>query len=188
MKPALDFIVTGLPRSGTTWLANALTRNKVLCLHDPLFKMHYDDLGEEAAKLRSYGYRKVGIACTGIWQFPEYLNEFKGPLLILHRELPEINKSLRALGLPEHTDEQHRSLFDLNGKHVHFSKLFDYRYFPDITKFLKLGANHLDFKTHEQLTELMVQPNFAILPERCHKVAVQRLIAELASKENENGN
>jgi hypothetical protein len=58
----LDFIVLGLPRSATTWLANWLTTDRSLCLHDPFAKT----LPEQW----DAGGKRLGISCTGAYLMP----------------------------------------------------------------------------------------------------------------------
>ena len=88
----IDFMLLASPRSGTTWAANLLTTDTTLCLHDPLFTHHYSELdGIESNK-------RLGVSCTGLCLFPEYVNSHQARKVVLHRDLREINRSLDAIG------------------------------------------------------------------------------------------
>ena len=54
----LDFMVVGLPRSGTAWLANWFTTERAMCWHEPLWTRSLDEL--DAMK----GAGMFGIADT----------------------------------------------------------------------------------------------------------------------------
>lgn len=88
----IDFMVIGLPRSGTAWAANWLTTDTTFCLHDPLAKYHHTELDGLVSD------KRLGVACTGLWTQPEWLNAHPAKKVILHRPLEEINRSLKAIG------------------------------------------------------------------------------------------
>ena len=75
----MDFIVTGLPRSGTTWVANWLTTDTTLCIHDPLYKYHLEDLDNIETN------KKLGISCTAIWRAPEFFVAFYASKLLCRK-------------------------------------------------------------------------------------------------------
>ena len=54
----IDFMVIGLPRTGTTWASNWLTTDSTQCYHDPLYHTHYEDWDEKF----SARDRKSGIS------------------------------------------------------------------------------------------------------------------------------
>lgn len=85
-----DFIVIGLPRSGTTWIANWLTTDKSLCLHDPF------GLGLPETWPRDN--RRFGISCTGAYLFPKWLSGHKGPLVKIVRNACDRKASLEKIG------------------------------------------------------------------------------------------
>jgi len=87
----VDFIVLGLPRSGTTWLANWLTTDRSLCLHDPFAKTlpeHWDA-----------GTKRLGISCTGAYLMPDWLTQQDCPVALIERDPADCDASLQRLGL-----------------------------------------------------------------------------------------
>lgn len=89
----MNFALLGLPRSGTTWAANWLTDQGALCLHDPLSDYTPAEL------LRLDLGRPLGIACTGLWAFPQAVAALRCPVVIVERDPAEVAASLRAMGL-----------------------------------------------------------------------------------------
>lgn len=89
---ALDFIVIGLPRSGTTWLANFLTTDASLCLHDPFA----GGMPETWPK----DYRARGISCTGSWLMPKWVAKHRCPVAVIERDIASCDRSLAEVGLP----------------------------------------------------------------------------------------
>lgn len=86
-----EFIVLGLPRSGTAWLANWLTTDTTLCLHDP-FNALPEDWPRDA--------RTFGVSCTGAYLLPKWLEAQECPVAVIERDPEECAASLRANGLP----------------------------------------------------------------------------------------
>jgi hypothetical protein len=152
----IDFIVTGLPRSGTTWAANWLTTDTTLCIHDPLYKYQIAELD----LLKSD--KRLGISCTGIWRLPEFLNIHPANKLIIHRDLSEVNDSLKnEMGVPTVTNKESESLDGIYGIHVNFDDLFDPVVAKDIYEWLL--EKPFDAERHAYLVELNIQPNFGKL-------------------------
>ena len=87
----LDFIVLGLPRSGTTWLANLLTTSSSLCLHDPFASL----LPEQ---IRGDG-RLLGVSCTGMYLMPALLEEQRCPVAVIERDVADCDAGLARLRL-----------------------------------------------------------------------------------------
>lgn len=92
--PPLAFIVIGLPRSGTTWLANWLTTDRTLCLHDP-FAMGAPETWPVDQRIR-------GIACTAAYLLPGWLEHYAQytPIAVIERDPAACDASLEKLGLP----------------------------------------------------------------------------------------
>lgn len=88
----LDFIVLGLPRSATTWLANWLTTDTTLCLHDPFAVGLPESWPED--------HRARGISCTGAWLMPHWLGQYRCPIAVIERDPAACDRSLAELGLP----------------------------------------------------------------------------------------
>ena len=149
----MDFIVTGLPRSGTTWVANWLTTDTTLCIHDPLYKYHLEDLDNIETN------KKLGISCTAIWRSLEFLKNHPAKKLIIHRDLNEVNDSLsNEMGVPTISKEKADSLSDIYGIHLSFVDLFN----PVIAKevYETLLEKQFDEERYAHLVELNIQPNF----------------------------
>lgn len=163
----LDFMILGLPRTATTWAANWLTTDTTLCLHDPLNNWHYTDLD----KLESR--RRVGVACTGLYNFGAWLNDHPAPKVILHRDLGEINAELRRLGLPDVTEEDKRKLGRIAGYHCHFADLFN-NPAPIYERLLGLP---FDQERQAELCQIVMQPRFEGLT--YNPAVIRRLVSEI---------
>ena len=89
----MDFIVAGLPRSGTAWASVWLTSGNAICLHEPLARR----TPQELSALHLDGY--WGISCTGIWIVPGLIDAQNCPVVTLSNGAGQVNLSLRAMGL-----------------------------------------------------------------------------------------
>lgn len=165
----LDFMIIGLPRSGTTWAANFFTTERAVCLHDPLFTRHYADLDS----IR-YDGKKVGISCTGIWRFPNFVNAHPARKIILRRPLAEVNSSLEAIGLPGCTEEDMLQHAMMPGEHFHFADLFNPWYARQMCDYIGLP---FDADRHAELVQIEMQPKFSGL--KVGKEVTRRLVEEL---------
>ena len=116
----IDFMVLGLPRSGTAWLANLLTTDDTFCWHEALW----------SASLKKLDYLqypgRLGISETSGFAHLEQLNAHPSRKIIIDRPLDEINKSLIALDLPIMQDEEAVLHSKLEGYRIKFSDIFDY--------------------------------------------------------------
>lgn len=144
----ISFMVIGYPRSGTAWAANWLTTEFSLCLHDPLLEYRYDQLDQILS------VKRLGIACTGLARFPAFLNNHPAPKIILHRALPDVQRSLREIGLPELTPEWDGALERIKGMHVTWDELFDN---PVPIWMHLLPGQSFDMARHRLLKQLNVQ-------------------------------
>lgn len=150
----LDFMVVALPRSGTTWAANWLTTDDTICIHDPLYTLHYEDWDKWELP-----DRKVGVSCTGIWRFKEWLNKHPSRKIVLHRDLDEVNASMVALGLPECTPMDIKALYAVDGWHWGMEDLFDANSACRIYEYLL--KKEFDINRHQQLVQIEMQPKFS---------------------------
>lgn len=155
------------PRSASTWAANWLTTDASLCLHDPLWRWHYSEL--DAIK----SDKMLGIACTGIALFPEWVNAHPARKVILHRPLHEVDASLTRIGLTPCGAQWEGALERIRGVHLDWTDLFErpkniYEYLLD---------QPFDADRHAMLREMNVQPCFAKLS--IDRGATARLIREL---------
>lgn len=153
----MRFAVVGLPRSGTTWAANWLTSDGVLCLHDPI-ATHAPatlpglDLG-----------RPFGVSCSGLWAWPDVLRDLEAagvPVLRLVRDPVESNAELCALGLPALPDWL-QSRFDRGpGLSVPFADLWNEAGARRIWSYLRPGVR-FDVERWAMLRDIQVQPILA---------------------------
>lgn len=164
----LDFMVIGLPRSGTTWAANWLTTAQSICLHDPLHTMHYTDWDSEAARWRQ---AVAGVSCTGIWRWTDWVNGHPARKVVIHRALAEVNESMRRIGKPPLARQEAELLNRIDGPdvmHVNFLDLFRPHQASNIwdhvfTQYEQSGsypALEFDRERHNQLRQMEVQPAF----------------------------
>lgn len=168
----MDFIIVGLPRSGTTWAANWLTTDYSHCYHDPLYEHHYDSWDGLILPKKI-----TGASCTGIWRWTEWLNNHPSKKVILHRDLDEINQSLREIGLGGMTPEDEAKLNEIIGMHVPFEDLFDERGAEAVWDYLM--PTPFNKHRHQELKLIEMQPQFSGLS--VGPDVTRRLRAELAS-------
>lgn len=164
----IDFMLISAPRCGTTWAANWLTTDTTLCLHDPMWTHHYSELDNIKSS------KVLGLAETGLYLFPEFVNKHPARKIILHRNLEEINKSLEDIGLFPISNEQNESLYRLNGAHYSWYDLWEKP--KEIYEFLL----HMPFdqERFELLKEIEMQPNFEGL--KINKNVTAKLMKELS--------
>lgn len=158
---ALDFMVIGLPRSGTTWAANWLTTDAVHCVHDPLYRTHYEQWDDALVAPGKIS----GVSCTGIWRWTDWLNCHPARKLILHRDHGDIVRSMMRLGLPCPSFAASKALDAIEGLHVHWSEMFERRAACGIWEYLTLGGS-FDAERHAALVGMHIQPRFqAVQPD-----------------------
>jgi len=144
----LDFMVIALPRSGTTWVSNWLTSDKVHCIHDPLAMHRYNELDNIKSD------KVLGISCTAIFTYKDYLKKHPAKKLILHRDIDEINTSLVSAGMSGiiHSSWQY-ILDDIEGLHIPWTDLFNhpkeiYEYLTglpfDEERYIELRQMHIE--------------------------------------------
>lgn len=151
----MDFMILGLPRSGTTWAANWLSSDGAICYHDPFAK--YDDVS-----LTNHNPgREWGISCTGAWLFPSFMQANKCKTIILERDLNEVNQSLREIGWPEFPADLLYLFRKAEGKRMPFNALFDEEGAREIWQHLRPGKP-FDVVRWKQLIEMSIQPNFDV--------------------------
>ena len=80
------FLICATPRSGSAWLANFLTYDGVLCVHEPMVTPVPDG-----------GHWLVGGVDTGAAHFPLPASK---RIYQLRRDEREVERSLRNMGLP----------------------------------------------------------------------------------------
>ena len=163
----ISFMLISAPRCGSSWASNWLTTDATLCLHDPLYTRHYEDLDSIISG------KTLGIACTGIAHFHKWANQHSSRKVVLHRPLDEINLSLDAIGLPpidvSYLDNLHR----IEALHADWTDLFD-RPKPI---YEHLTGLPFDAERHALLKEIEMQPNFATL--KVGREVTARLVNEI---------
>lgn len=158
----LDFMIIGLPRSGTTWAANWLTTNDTFCLHDPLYKLHYSEWDTDRKHFpHPMDYRLIGASCTAIWRFPEYVNAHPANKIVVMRDFQEIQDSLDQLGLPQLNDDAPFQLEDIEAPRVQYTDLFDPERAPLIWEKL-VGPGYCPHR-HKALSEIHMEPFFEVI-------------------------
>jgi hypothetical protein len=117
----VNFVITGLPRSATAWLANWFTTDHSVCWHEALMDHSMEELlGFESDEL--FGISETSL-CT---MDPLAVNALPVPKLVIHRPLDEVNRSLVDLGFPPGMTEEHeKNLWDIGGFHLKFEDIFD---------------------------------------------------------------
>lgn len=153
---AISFMVLGGPRSATTWAANWLTTDTTLCLHDPLLEY----TTERLKRLQPASGKRLGISCTSSLLYPDWLNAQKCPKLVLYRDVKEINRSLRELGLVELIESRHLARIADAAKQKNVMLVpYEYLFLPTAAKRI---AAHLgvpfDAERHNMLIQMRIEP------------------------------
>lgn len=127
----IDFMIVGLPRSGTAWLANWFTTERSICWHEPFWQRSLAELDDMK------GAGLFGIADTMLLLMSaDELNRHPAKKLIVHRELGDVNFSLSKLGLPSMQDEHKWRLDEIGGYHITFQDLFNVERFRPAAEWL----------------------------------------------------
>lgn len=165
----IEFMVLGLPRSGTTWAANWLTTDTTICYHDPLYRWHYTELDIIQTN------KVVGISCTGLYHFADWVNDHPSRKVILHRDLSDINASMASIGLPCLSEKDEEKLYSIDGIHIDWLDVFER---PKST-YEFLTGKPFDAERHSELINIEMQPQFAGLT--VNRNVTKRLIDEIRS-------
>lgn len=136
----LDFIIVGLPRSGTTWLANWLNTDTVYCAHDPLYKLHYSDWHRENFGV-DQNVNQMGVACTGVWRWPEWVNNHPARKIIMQRNISQVEYSMANAGMPKLPVNASEKLALIQGHSILFSDLFTIESLQSISDYLQISFN-----------------------------------------------
>lgn len=168
----IDFMVLGGPRSATTWVANLLTTDDTLCMHDPLLEYTRAYLDQIVIP-----GKKLGISCTASLLFPEWLVKHPAKKIILWREPREINVALERLGLTPINPGKHAARVNiLEGVHVYYwESVFNGGTAQQICKYL--GVPFCPHR-HNELRAMNIQPQLNRLP--LSKDAVRELSARVS--------
>lgn len=145
-------MVLSAPRSGSSWASNWLTTEHSLCLHDPVLNFEPEELDNIPCQ------RTLGVACTGLALFPQWVNYHKARKIIVHRDRQEIDKSLLGIGLTPLGRAWDGALERIEGRHVQMEDLFNPAQAGAI--FSWLTGQPFDYERHRVLLDLNVQPQF----------------------------
>lgn len=165
----IEFMVLSAPRSASTWVANWLTTDVSLCIHDPLLKYHYSEFD------KVHSPRMLGISCTGTALFPEWVNAHPARKVVLHRDLDEVDASLTRIGLSPCRDAWEGVLDRIGGMHMDWRDVFAR---PQVI-YEFLLRRPFDIQRHSQLCEMNIQPNLGKVS--IDRAATARFIRELES-------
>lgn len=152
----IDFMVLGLPRSGTAWLANLLTTDTSLCLHESFMTTTIQELDELE---KSQGHL-LGICETSGLFIADEINNHPSQKVIIERPLHEINFSLARIGFPLMPDETIKLLKNLEGYRIAFEDLFDYQKISFVYE--QLIGKQLNKDRHQLLCSFGIENIFAI--------------------------
>jgi len=168
----LDFIIVGLPRSGTTWASNLFTTDQSICWHDA---MGWNLPEEMDIKPSSKQYR--GISCTAAWLWEDWFNWHPAPKVILERDPKEVNESLIALGMPPMEEDAIKLFKKLKGYRIPYTELFDN---PQVIWDYLLPNLPFDAERHTELVLMNIQPIERVLVPDAE--FVKRAIQDLQSR------
>lgn len=146
------FMVLSAPRSASTWVANWLTTERTLCLHDPVLEHDPDHLDSIPTA------RRLGVACTGLALLPDFVNAHPARKVVVHRDRAEVDRSLIAIGLSALGPRWTHALEDIQGMHVHYGDLFDPKRAKQIYEYLTEAP--FDLERHTQLRQMHIEPHF----------------------------
>jgi hypothetical protein len=95
------FLITGLPRSRTAWMAAAALNDVSICVHEPLRSAErWEDVFTTVWNMS--GFRYLGVSDHGMgFHLPEIMNRLAPQTLIIQRPIREVEASLRRLRLPD---------------------------------------------------------------------------------------
>jgi hypothetical protein len=155
----IEFMVLSAPRSGSTWMSNWLTTEATLCLHDPILEFAPEDLDCIDSD------RTLGVSCTGLALFPDFVNAHPARKIIVHRPIEQINRSLEGVGLSKLSSLWEGALEKIHGMHVPFPHLFNTVLAAPIWEHLTHRLH--DRVRHAHLCRMHIDPEFT-------RVAVSR--------------
>lgn len=163
----VEFMILAAPRSATTWASNWLTTDTTLCLHDPLWRWKKEQLDQLQTR------KRLGVACTGLALFPEWVNAHPARKVILHRDLSEVDTSLERIGMTGCSQQWEGVLDRIDGAHLEWTELFSrpqyiYEFLLDLP---------FDAERWASLREMNVQPHYEAVT--VNRSATARLMSEL---------
>ncbi len=175
----IDFAVIALPKSATSWAANWLTTDESVCVHDPMVWHTPDEMADLRA-INSAQSKYRGVACTGLWMVPGWVEQNVSRWVIVERPIEEVNAGLAAMGLGPMPEHCVRQFAKMPGERISMGALFEEATAHAVWNKL-LPHVPFDRERHKLLTELMVTPAFQrIEPDPIAVKAWLKRIAEAA--------
>ena len=161
---AKPFLITGLPRSRTAWMAGFFCTGNVFCLHEPLAKLY--DITEAGRVFQSDYHSHAGISDSGAGFFLPWIMENVNPqTLIIERDPDFVAKDLAENGMPVGDNVMPVLMRKLEEfRHhpkvmwVHFDSLGNKRIMEKIWFHLLPGVP-FDHERYEQFNDLNIQAN-----------------------------
>lgn len=96
---AKPFMITGLPRSRTAWMAAFMTFGKVICTHEPIKTL--SDKVQIPELFKSEYHTHIGISdSTAGFFMPEIMELVRPATVIIVRPRHEVKASMKEIGLP----------------------------------------------------------------------------------------
>jgi len=122
----MNFFITGLPRSGSAWIANYLSYGNCMCLHDTWINNTPSDIKELFSSL---GYYAAGTSDpANVMLYDKINKEFPdAKWVIITRAQKDVEESCKNLNWPitEFSSNFQKLTQDKNPLKVSFTKLFD---------------------------------------------------------------
>jgi hypothetical protein len=117
-----NFMVLGLPRSRTQWLANFLSTDNTFCYHELIGNC--GSILEVKEKLR-LPFKYTGLADTCGYLVHE---QFSCPKIVIHRDIEEVKLSIRALYNTEQDFssillQAEKELNNIHGLHIEYESI-----------------------------------------------------------------
>ena len=173
------FYITGLPRSGTAWLANYLTTDKSICVHEA--STYANDEGWSVNHyLDTLEYPIAGTADSAIWNS---IHEIDGPLLFVNRPLDQVIKSIRNAQFVEpgyeavvatNANNKLNEFRKINeGMEVDFKDLFDINKLEELWKYLIPEIPFNNYRT-EMLLNLNVQQDVLLVAKKMERKQLRK--------------
>lgn len=148
----VKFMVIGLPRSATTWMANWLTTNDSLCLHDPFSNMFPEDLD------KYHTAKTLGISCTGAYMY-KWFQKQTCPCVIIERNMKDVNHSLLKIGLTKMPVFSIDLFNQAKGKRYSFDSIWKEQSAKEMWNYL-LPLFPFDVERYRSLSTMNIQPHF----------------------------
>ena len=150
----IDFMVLALPRSGTAWVANLLTTDSSLCIHEAFMDHSINDLDTRPHD------GMLGIAETSAFTKVDEINQHSAKKLVIERPFNEVNESIAKLGfkaMPLYSDDL---MIQLKGYRIAFKDLFNYDIMAEAYYYLL--RKELNQERHRMLCQMNIENTVAI--------------------------